>query len=218
MTKRAVRTELRERLAQLSVDEVRARSAAACSLLATQPVFRKAETIMIFLSMPQEVDTSPLAQEAWLSYKTVLAPRVSWEQRRMLPTEIQSLSDDVESGPLGVREPVSGLPVPVGEIDLVVVPGLGFDGQGNRLGRGRGFYDRFLAHRDFRGVTCALAFEFQVIQHVPAEENDVRMDMLVTDEQVRHFKALRPEAANQDGQSSDQQSSDKQSTDGAEGS
>jgi 5-formyltetrahydrofolate cyclo-ligase len=105
----------------------------------------------------------------------------------MLPIEIRSLSDDVSETPLGIREPAQGVPIPVANIDLVVVPGLGFDRDGNRIGRGRGFYDRFLAHRDFQGTSCALALEEQVVDHVPSEDMDVQVDMLVTDTEIRRF-------------------------------
>jgi 5-formyltetrahydrofolate cyclo-ligase len=80
-----------------------------------------------------------------------------------------------------------GSQLPVADIDLVIVPGLAFDASGNRLGRGRGFYDRFLSHREFHGVICALALEEQFMDEVPAEELDVKMHMLVTDARVRRF-------------------------------
>lgn len=88
---------------------------------------------------------------------------------------------------MGIREPVEGMPVPVSDIDLVVVPGLAFDEQGNRLGRGRGFYDRFLSHPDFHGTSCALALEDQVVPNIPIGPSDVCVDMLVTDVRVRRF-------------------------------
>jgi 5-formyltetrahydrofolate cyclo-ligase len=106
----------------------------------------------------------------------------------MLPIEIKSLSSDVHAGMMGIREPIEGLPIPVADIDLVIVPGLAFDLAGNRLGRGRGFYDGFLSHRDFRGVSCALALEDQVVEKVPSDETDVRVHMLVTDARVRRFR------------------------------
>lgn len=105
----------------------------------------------------------------------------------MMPVEIKSLDSDVRPGPMGIREPIQGPPLPIAEIDLVLVPGLGFDEQGNRLGRGRGFYDRFLSHADFQGVTCAFALERQVVEHVPHDAHDVRVQMLVTEERVRRF-------------------------------
>lgn len=106
----------------------------------------------------------------------------------MLPIEIQSLTSGVEEGYQGIREPLEGIPVPVSEIDLVIVPGLAFDEQGNRLGRGRGFYDRFLSHPDFRGLKCALAFEEQIVAAIPVAPDDVPVDMVVTDVRVLRFQ------------------------------
>jgi 5-formyltetrahydrofolate cyclo-ligase len=162
-------------------------SLAVCENLCELPVFQKAETVLVYLSTSHEVDTSQIALRAWDHSKRVLAPRVSWEQRRMLPVEIKSLTSDVRDGGMGLREPVEGMPVPVSEIDLVIVPGLGFDPHGNRLGRGRGFYDRFLSHRDSKGVSCGVAFESQVVESIPSGPHDIRVKMLVTDAKVRQF-------------------------------
>ena len=71
---------------------------------------------------------------------------------------------------------------------MVIVPGLGFDKDGNRLGRGRGFYDRFLAHPEFKGVACGLAFEEQFVSEIPVGPLDRHVDMLVTDKKVRRFQ------------------------------
>lgn len=186
--KKALRQQLRNRLSAIPTAQLQQRSAAACRLLCEQEEYRRAEVLMLFLSSPLDVDTRQLALQAWADQKRVLAPRVSWDQRRMLPVEIHSLISGVDNSNLGVREPVEGLPVPMADLDLVVVPGLGFDEQGNRLGRGRGFYDRFLSHVDFHGVACALAFEVQVVESIPVGPQDVRVDMLVTDERVRRFE------------------------------
>jgi len=185
--KKALRQELRTHLKAIPPEELEHRSAAACRLLFEQDEYRRAEILMLFLSMPHEVDTRQLALQAWTELKRVLAPRVSWDQRRMLPIQIRSLAGELEEGYIGIRQPVEGMPVSVSDIDLVIVPGLGFDGQGNRLGRGRGFYDRFLSHPDFHGVSCGLALEDQIVESVPVTSTDVRIDMLVTDQQVRHF-------------------------------
>ncbi len=105
----------------------------------------------------------------------------------MMPVEIRSLTENIEDTQWSLRQPLQGNPVPISMIDLVVVPGLGFDCTGNRLGRGRGFYDRFLAHAEFSGSTCAVAFEEQVVETIPAHPHDIRVDMLITDQQVRRF-------------------------------
>ena len=187
MTKEELRQQLRQCLTGMSPAELQERSAAVCRLLRKQKEYRRADVIMIFLTMAHEVDTTPIALAAWHDAKRVLAPLIPRDQQRMLPVEIQSLTTDVRPGERGVCEPVEGLPVPVSDIDLVIVPGLGFDRRGNRLGRGFGFYDRFLAHHDFRGVSCALAFEDQMVESIPVEAKDVRVQMLVTDVRVRRF-------------------------------
>ena len=185
--KKELRQKLRRIVATIPPEEIRDRSARAGHLLTQQPEYRKAEIVMVFLSLPREIDTAPVVLQAWHDRKRVLAPKISWEQRRMLPTEISSLTTGVRESSLGIREPVEGIPIPVGLIDLVIVPGLGFDELGNRLGRGRGFYDRFLSHPDFRGTACGLAFEEQLVHSVPSAAHDVQVDMLVTDARVRRF-------------------------------
>ena len=187
MKKKELRQHLRRAMDGISPEELHDRSLQACHRMIETREYGRSEIIMVFLSLPTEVDTTPLVLHAWRDHKRVLAPKVSWEQRRMLPIEIRSLSDDVSESPLGIREPVQGVPIPVSGIDLVVVPGLGFDLHGNRIGRGRGFYDRFLAHRDWQGVSCGFAIHEQVVEHVPVVEGDVPIDMLVTDATVEHF-------------------------------
>lgn len=186
-TKPALRRALREKLGALTEAQRHQKSLAACSFLAASAEFHTARVVMLYLSMASEVDTSPLALKCWQSGKTVVVPKVSWNQRRMLPVEISSLTDQVATSGLGVREPMSGKPVPVDLIDLVVVPGLGFTDKGFRIGRGMGFYDRFLAQPDFVGVSCGLAFEEQVVEDLPVLDHDVPLSMLVTDRGVRRF-------------------------------
>lgn len=186
--KKELRQRLRKVVSDIPAEEVRAKSLRACHRLFEQAEYVKAEVVMVFLSLPAEVDTSPIVLRIWQDRKRALAPKVSWNQRRMMPVEIRSLTEDLTLSSMGVREPVSGIPFQVSLIDLVIVPGLGFDEYGNRLGRGRGFYDRFLAHPEFKGVACALAFEEQVTPSIPVGPLDRHVDMLVTDEQVRRFK------------------------------
>ena len=143
-----------------------------------------------FTSSPKihlEIDTSPIVLRCWQDRKRVLAPKVSWNQRRMLPVEIRSLTEDLMITGMGIREPISGIPFPITLLDLVIVPGMGFDGQGNRLGRGRGFYDRFLAHPEFKGIASGLAFEQQVLDKIPTGPLDRPINMLVTESRVRRF-------------------------------
>jgi len=185
--KAIIRKRLRERLAAMTESERHTKSLAACSLITASPEFATAGVIMLYLSTAHEVDTSPLALRAWQAGKTVVVPKVSWDQKRMLPVEISSLHSDMTTSRLGVREPVGGKPVPVNLIDLVIVPGLGFTPTGFRIGRGMGFYDRFLAQRDFIGLSCGLAFDEQIVEELPVLDHDMPLSMLVTDREIRRF-------------------------------
>jgi 5-formyltetrahydrofolate cyclo-ligase len=186
MTKQAVRRRLRETLAGMTEAERHAKSVAACRLVCGSPEFAAAHVVMLYLSTPAEVDTAPIALRCWQDGKQVVVPKVSWDQRRMLPVEISSLKDGLTTtGP--VREPIAGKPIPLDLIDLVIVPGLGFTPGGYRIGRGMGFYDRFLAQPEFTGMTCGLAFQEQVIESLPLLDHDMPLGMLATDRGISRF-------------------------------
>jgi 5-formyltetrahydrofolate cyclo-ligase len=185
--KTLIRKRLRQRLAAMSDQQRHTKSLAACSFLLQSPEFLLAQSIMVFLPMPTEVDTAPVALKAWQQGKTVVAPKVSWHQRRILPVEITSLTSGLTTSRPGLREPITGKPVPVDLIDLVIVPGLGFTADGHRIGRGMGFYDRFLAQPQFLGIACGLAFEEQLVESLPMLDHDQPLGMLVTDHGIRRF-------------------------------
>jgi 5-formyltetrahydrofolate cyclo-ligase len=182
------RAALRRVLAGVAPADRAARSAAATALLTASNEFSAARVVMIFLSTAHEIDTTALALRCWHEGKTVVAPKVSWDQRRMLPVELSGLSDEklTVTGP-GLREPIGGNVMPVSMIDLVLVPGLGFSPRGSRIGRGMGFYDRFLRTPDFFGISCGFAYEEQVRDDIPVHEHDVPVMMLCTDRALRRF-------------------------------
>ena len=186
-SKSAVRRRLREVLDAMSDVDRHRKSLAACSLITAAPEFTAARCVMLYVSIPTEVDTAPLALRAWQAGKTVVVPKVSWDQRRMLPIEIHSLTTGMTSTGPGIREPIAGNPWPLDMVDLVIVPGLGFTNTGYRIGRGMGFYDRFLAQPDFLGVSCGLAFSEQVVNDLPVLDHDVPLSMLATDTGLTRF-------------------------------
>src|SRR4051812_807634 len=185
--KNTLRRQLRDLLARMSDVERHAKSLAACALITSSAEFDAARVVMLYLSGPHEVDTAPLALRAWQAGKTVVVPKVSWDQRRMLPTEISSLTTGLTSTGPGIREPIAGMPGPTEFIGLVIVAGLGFTNTGSRIGRGMGFYDRFLAQPDFLGLSCGLAFSEQIVDDLPVLDHDVPLSMLATDQGLRRF-------------------------------
>ncbi|NNM87234.1 MAG: 5-formyltetrahydrofolate cyclo-ligase [Phycisphaerae bacterium] len=185
MDKVTIRNNMKDLLGKIDASDRHARSLAACNRLVNTVEFRDSQLIMLFLSMESEVETSTLAIQAWTAGKRIAVPRVFWEQRAIEPVEIQSLDFPPQGKPTGPRDPVQGTLVSLGQIDLVVVPGIAFDRRGYRLGRGKGFYDRFLSQKELRAVRMALCFQEQVLpQDLPVEPHDIPMNMIVTDETV----------------------------------
>jgi 5-formyltetrahydrofolate cyclo-ligase len=129
--------------------------------------------------MGSEVDTSAVATLARADGKRLAWPRLREGERAMEFAACDQAA--LVDGPRGTREPPPALPaVPAGEIDLVLVPGLAFDGDGRRLGRGGGHYDATLAALP-RATAVGLAYEAQVVPAVPAEPHDARLAAVVTE-------------------------------------
>jgi 5-formyltetrahydrofolate cyclo-ligase len=182
-----LRNELKARLVAMSVETRGEKSKTACRNLIETPQFQQSSVVMIYLSLPHEVDTAAIILSAWQQGKTVAVPKVSWQQRHMIPVIITSLDTGFSTDVGGLRNPITGAPMPIEEIDLVVVPGLGFDRKGNRIGRGGSYYDRFFANKGLCAVKCGFAFEEQIVDNVPVSKHDIQMDMLVTDDEVVYF-------------------------------
>lgn len=184
MSKVELRRHLRNCLLLLSDEQRKEKSRKACENLITTEPFQKASVVMMYLSLPHEVDTSEAILRAWQMGKTVAAPKISWQQRHMLPVAIHSLDGGFCTGVGGLRNPVDGVPIPFAEIDFVVAPALGFDRDGNRLGRGGAYYDRFFANKELAAARCGLAFSEQIMASIPITDGDEPVDFLVTDEGV----------------------------------
>ena len=188
MKKRRLRQQIKNTLKQLSATQLQQKSRAACDNLCSTDEFRRARVIMLFLSLEREIDTTFALQRAFSEEKTVLVPKVIWGDSIIVPVRLETFDDECESDRYGLRNPIQAEIVPAGEIDLVVVPGLAFDTQANRLGRGGGFYDRFLADPNLHARRCGFAFHEQLLPEIPTDSNDQPVDMLVTDQQILRFE------------------------------
>ena len=190
MDKKQLRLQLQNRLLEMS-DETRAeKSKKACRNLISLPQFKGASAIMLYLSLPHEVDTSEAILHAWQLGKIVAVPKVSWHQRHMIPVRINSLETGFSTEVAGLRNPVTGVPMSFEEIDLVVTPGIGFDRIGNRLGRGSSYYDRFFTNKELHGSICGFGFTEQLVDSVPVSDHDKPVDLLVTDDEIMYFNSV----------------------------
>lgn len=150
------------------------------------PTWQQAGVVMSYVSFGSEVSTHTLIKEALAAGKRVAVPLCVREGRRLIPSEILDFPDDLRPGTWGILEPRPECLRPLDPqlIDLVIVPGVAFDRKGNRLGYGAGYYDRFLKTLKPGTVTIALAFSEQIVPDVYAEDHDLPVDMVVTDEEV----------------------------------
>lgn len=191
MEKRRLRRELHQCLLAILPEQRKLKSTKACEYLVATPEFQRASTVMMYLALPEEVDTSEAILHAWQRGKQVAVPKVSFEHRHMIPVEIHSLDTEMVTQSMGLRHPASGTPVVFEAIDLVVAPGLAFDRSGNRLGRGGSYYDRFFAHESLRAARCGFGFAEQLIEAVPATETDQPVDVIVTDEGITRIHSAK---------------------------
>ena len=191
MDKERLRVRLQKSLLEMSEEERGEKSQKACQNLISTPQFQRASMVMMYLSMPHEVDTSEVILYSWQFGKTVVVPKISWQQRHMIPVQINSLETGFSTEVAGLRNPITGVPMPIEEIDLVVAPALGFDRKGNRLGRGSAFYDRFFTNEQLDAPRCGFAFAEQLVDSIPVRERDEPVDFLVTDKEIIYFNPDR---------------------------
>lgn len=174
--KRKIRSEARQNRDLLSQAQIRLWSDMICENLQKQPFFKAAETIYFYYPLGSEVNLLPLAQRAMDLGKQAAFPRVNGSE--MAFYQVSSLEEFAE-GAFHVMEPV-GDDVMDRTAALVFVPGLIFDSQGNRMGYGKGYYDRYFArYPDCRKV--GICYGMQRISRVPCGEFDIPMDMVVTE-------------------------------------
>jgi len=190
MVKDSLRQRLRNCLEQITEEQRAEKSRKACQNLVSMLQFQDASVIMIFLSLPEEIDTTQAIEYGWREGKTITVPKVYWEEKYMIPVKINSFNDGFSTEIGGLRNPLTAEPVPLELIDLVVTPALGFDRAGHRVGRSGGFYDRFFASEKLRAKKCGFGFAEQFLETdlVPVAATDVPVDFLVTDEQIIYFK------------------------------
>ena len=183
MEKEEARREIRRRIEALTPSERAAKSEAVRARLLSLPEMSDANTIMAFLAMPDELDTRPMIEAMIAAGKRVYVPHTLASERRMIPVRIKGFKD-LRTGAYGIAEPDSDETCRPEDIDFIIVPARAFDRRGNRLGRGAGFYDRFMTEDGFRAVRCGIGFACQVLPSVPQEAHDLPVQILVTEDEV----------------------------------
>ena len=173
MSKSELRQQIREKKRQFTRQQLDELSLSVLDRL--RPRLRDAKTILAYYSLPDEVNTHQLIDELVVEGKTVLLPKVLDDETMKLRR--YTGRQDLSEGSFHIMEPVGEPFSDYSEIDLSLIPGMAFDAQGNRLGRGKGYYDRFLRAMSVR--TIGVCFDFQRVDEVPTDENDVAVDEVI---------------------------------------
>jgi 5-formyltetrahydrofolate cyclo-ligase len=184
MPKKSIRSELLARRRHLSLETCLTLSLRIQERFLSSAEFENAVGLAIYSPVWSEVFTEEIFRAARRAGKRTAYPRVHEQSLEFI--EVTDLRELVP-GRFGIPEPAKAPAVPLAELDLVVVPGVAFDSTGHRLGYGAGFYDRVLHGCENRGLLAGLCFEFQVLDKLPAEDHDVRMDMVVSEESTYRF-------------------------------
>ena len=147
--------------------------------------FRSSHSVLLYASFRSEVETSGMIKESIGSGKKLLLPKVYSEEKALRLYEVKDVSE-LSPGFMGIPEPsfTDERMVNPEDVDLVVIPGVAYDYSGNRLGYGAGYYDRLLSQTEKKIIIVAPAFEEQLVDLIPAEKHDVKVDIIVTDKRI----------------------------------
>jgi len=185
LKKEDIRKKLIRARLRLLPEEVDSASLMIMSRVFMLEEFRKANIVMFYIDAKNEVKTRQAVKKALEMGKRVVVPKVK-ESQAMDAIEIEDL-DELLPGTFGILEPIKDNGMSPEKIDMVIVPGVGFDRKGYRLGFGGGYYDNFLPKLRAGVKKVAVAFEIQVLDELPAEPHDARMDMIITQKTIYRF-------------------------------
>jgi len=182
-SKQALRDAAKQKRRAIPEDEIKKKSARICAYLLE--VIDGCDPVMAYVSKPPEVDTHPFIRDLLREGRRVVVPIIEKETRTLRLSYLRDTTLLVKST-FHVPEPIGNeIPAQASDIQTVIIPLLAFDRRGNRLGYGAGYYDRFLAQNP--GVKkIGVAFSCQETDSVPRDENDVRIDIVVTEDEVIH--------------------------------
>lgn len=144
--------------------------------------FTSSKVVLFYASFDGEVYTFEMIKKAQQLGMKIGLPKVNSSQRNLVPVLVEDIEKDLKSGPYGIPEPkyLKRNQLDLENIDLVIVPGVAFDKSKNRLGRGGGYYDRFLKELSPSVSTVALAFDFQIVERLPQEHHDVSVSYVLS--------------------------------------
>ena len=182
--KAALRQAARKQRAALTPEYIEESSERIAELIRRSEYWKSSQRVALYAAFDSEVRTSSLARDAWTTGKIVGFPRVEQHGDMLIFHDVQSWEElqPTSGSRWAIPEPAEAAPViEPADFDLWIVPGVAFDAAGNRLGYGKGFYDRALAVAQLSAVKIGIAFEAQLVGSIPTSDHDIRMDHVVTE-------------------------------------
>lgn len=175
MDKKLLRQSIKQKKREMTAEQIESASARLGQMLAECDLYQQAETVYFYLPYNQEVRTVPMVQRAFDEGKRVAVPKIYGDEMRFI-----YISDftGIEKSSCGIPEPVADGPVADDPTALVLMPGLAFDKQGNRVGYGGGFYDKFL-QAEPNHPTVALCYNFQLFDMLETDDYDIPVDLVL---------------------------------------
>jgi 5-formyltetrahydrofolate cyclo-ligase len=184
LEKKKLRNYIQDKRAALSIKEREIKSKSAAEKFFSIKDYIKARNILICYPFRGEINTKIIIEDALNKGKKIILPRV--DKNKLNLYFVSNLKDQLEKGAYGIMEPAPLLckRARAADIDLAVIPGIGFDKNFNRLGYGGGFFDRLLPYLPKRVKKVALCFDIQVMPDIPVTRNDKKIDILITESKI----------------------------------
>lgn len=176
-TKQEIREQLKKVRKRLEDSDWKQATDKITEKVIQSDAFREATDIFCYMSIANEVGTTGIIEEAWRLGKEVWMPKVSGTDMDFY--QVQSL-EELRTGAFGVPEPSGEGEKASAEDGLMIVPGVAFDREGHRIGYGKGYYDQYI-RRHPAVITMGIAFDFQLMEKIPVEEQDENVDFIVTE-------------------------------------
>ena len=186
-TKAEIRKRILERRGSLTAEETGEKSERIFSQLCALRSYKDAKMILVYMDYKNEVRTGAFIKKCIEEGKRIALPKVEVHGDRMLSLyEIESLGRDIFAGYKGIPEPNCETlrKIEPTEIDLLVIPGVAFDTERNRLGYGAGYYDRLLPGTRSDSIKAGVAYTLQIVDKIPAGSYDIPMDLVITEDRI----------------------------------
>ncbi len=174
-TKDSIRQQIKNLKKSISESNKKEATLLVASAIEQLPCFKSASNILLYHSLPDELNTHNMINK-WSASKSIFLPRINNYNLEILH------ANNTQLGAFNIQEPVGSTTVPLSTIDIAIIPGIAFDINGIRLGRGKGYYDRLLCQN--KVIKIGICYDFQLYNELPSAPHDIPMDIIITPKQT----------------------------------